>query len=367
MRRAIRRRTRMPPPLVAVLVAVLAVTTLTRVDVAAAVAERLPGSTDAATAAFRYESPLGEVTYTPSRGLNVRDLGLTLGGYSNTIFARDEGEDATFELDDVSLFVVLDPAPRLHLFSEIEYADAVVIGEDERRDESLSVERLYADIHIDDAVNVKAGIFLTPIGRWNLIHAAPLVWTTSRPLTTEAFDPNLTGVMLFGTVFPEGKALTYYFFDQFGPPLEDDPEFDPADHSVGGRLELAPHPAWSIGTSYLAARRDGEWRQLAGLDLLWTATHIEVMSEMVLADGGGPGLEWGGYVQGVRAVTERLSLVGRYEHFAAPNPRLAPDLVSLGVAVCPVTGVLLKAEYLLALRSAPEAEPGFKASIAALF
>jgi hypothetical protein len=45
------------------------------------------------------------------------------------------------------------------------------------------------------------------------------VWTTSRPLTTETFDPNLTGVMLFGIVFPDAGALSCYLFDQFAAPL----------------------------------------------------------------------------------------------------------------------------------------------------
>lgn len=354
----------MLPTLVALLLLALTTTALVPANVAAALTE--PGQRPTETAVFRYDSPLGEMTYTPSRGLRIDDLGLTLGGYSNTILSRDEGKGAALELDDVSLFVIVDPAPRLHLFSEIEYADAVVIGEKERQDETLSVERLYADVHVDDAVNLKAGSFLTPVGRWNVIHAAPLVWTTSRPLTTEAFDPNLTGVMLFGSLFPKGRTLTYYLFDQFAPPTEH-AEFEPADHSLGGRLELAPHPAWSIGTSYLAARRDGEWRQLVGLDLLWTGGLVEVMGETVFADGGGVGAAWGGYLQAVRSLTQRLSVVGRYEHFAAARQGPAADLVSLGLAFCPAPGVVLKAEYLLAARSAPETEPGFKASVAALF
>lgn len=352
-------------PLVAMLATILATTAFAADGVTAALPDDREQQMEAM--AFRWDSPLGDVTYAPSRGLHVRNLGLTLGGYSNAIFGRNEGEGATLELDAVSLFMIVDPTPRLHVFSEIEYADSVVIGGDERHDEALTVERLYADVRVDDAMNVRAGIFLTPVGRWNVMHAAPLVWTTSRPLTTETFDPNLTGFMFFGSVFPKGRALTYYVFDQFAPPIEGNPEFDPADHSVGGRLELGLGPAWSIGTSYLAARRRGDWRQLAGLDLLWTGALVEVMGEATIADGGGGGLEWGGYLQAVRTVTERLSLVGRYEHFAAATPRPSTDLMSLGLAFCPVPGVILKTEYLIAARAAPQTEPGFKASIAALF
>jgi hypothetical protein len=260
--------------------------------------------------------------------------------------------------------------PRVHVFSELEYEDVFRIddhGDAESPDEALTVERLYGDVAVTDALNVRAGIFLTPVGRWNLIHAAPLVWTTSRPLSTERpFDPDLTGVMLFGSVFPSGGTLTYSVYDQFGEPIEGDPEFDPADHSVGGRLEYTSDAFWSVGASYLAARRDGAWRHLGGADVLWSHPRGEVMSELVIADGG-RGFEWGGYVQAALAVTDRLALVDRYEHYAAPGPAPSVNLISVGAAFRLLPTVVLKAEYLIADRSAPGAEPGFKTSIATLF
>ena len=41
--------------------------------------------------------------------------------------------------------------------------------------------------------------------------------------------------------------------------------------------------------------------------------------------------------------------------------------MSLGLAFRPVPATLVKVEYLIAGRTAPHAEPGFKASIATLF
>src|SRR4029077_9862208 len=114
------------------------------------------------------------------------------------------------------------------------------------REESASVERMYLDVEVSDAVNLRGGIFLPPVGRWNTIHAAPLVWTTSRPLSTERpFDPNLTGVMLSGSLFPTSGTLTHTVFDQFAEPLEGNPGFDPAEHSLGGRLQYDAERGWS--------------------------------------------------------------------------------------------------------------------------
>ncbi|MFX6815264.1 hypothetical protein ABTH42_18965, partial [Acinetobacter baumannii] len=74
----------------------------------------------------------------------------------------------------------------------------------------LDLERIYVDWAQADELKFRFGKFLTPVGRWNLIHAQPLVWTTSRPLTTEAaFPTNATGGMVFGTLSSIGQGLDY--------------------------------------------------------------------------------------------------------------------------------------------------------------
>jgi hypothetical protein len=352
----------------AALIAGLLIATCLPPEVGASAPLRLLDADQLETPLFAFDSPVGPLAYTAGRGLRVGDTGVTLGGYASTSLVRNEGDTARVALDDVSLFVIFDPTPRLHFLAELGYADVVTLRDNGRvasQDAGLAAERLFADVQTSDALNVRAGVFLTPVGRWNAMHAAPLVWTTSRPLTTEAFAPNLTGIMLFGTVFPSAGALTYVLFDQFAPPLAADPEFEPADHSMGGRLELTVDP-WSVGASYLAARRD-DWRHLGGVDLLWNNRVVELMGEMVVVGGGGAGSEWGAYLQAVIAVTERWSLVQRYEHFAAAEPAPSVDLMSLGLAFRPLPAAVFKVEYLIAGRSTPNAEPGFKASIATLF
>lgn len=318
-----------------------------------------------------WATPIGPLRYTPGRGLSVGDSGLTLGGYSEVTVNRDEGDRARFGLDDVSLFVIFDPIERLHVFSELEYADIVDLddhGNIESREESLTVERLYADLGISDAVNVRAGIFLTPVGRWNVIHAAPLVWTTSRPLTTERpFDPNVTGVMLTGSFFPSSGTVTYSLFDQFAGTIEGNPDFDPAGHSLGGRLQYDADRGWSVGASYVAARREGAWRQLGGLDFLWSWRPLEVMGEAVLEAGEDGAPQWGFYVQPVVAITPRLALVGRYEHYAAPGPPPQVNVMTMGVALQLLPTLVLKTEYQVVDRHTDVAPAGFRASIAVLF
>ena len=318
-----------------------------------------------------WASPIGPVSYTPGRGLRVGDTGLTLGGSSNLILFRDEGREAHLHLDDLSLFVIWEPISRVRLFSELEYEDVFDIdteGRSESPDEAATVERLYLDLGVSDRVNLRTGIFLTPVGRWNQIHAAPLVWTTSRPLTTELpFDPNVTGAMIWGSVFPSGGTLTYTFYDQFAGPIEGNPSFHPADHSAGARLQYDADRGWSVGTSYLAALRNGDWNHLGGLDFLWSRRPLEIMGEAIVEAGTGTAPQWGFYVQPVLAVSTRLALVTRYEHFAAPGPPPQVNIMTFGLAFRLLPTVVLKTEYQVVDRHADIAPAGFRASIAALF
>jgi hypothetical protein len=319
---------------------------------------------------LKQPTPLGDVTYVPGRGLRLGDTGLTLGGYTSMILSRPEGERGAFEIDPISLFAAWDPHPRFHVVSELQYDDVFEVderGHTTATDNDLTVERLYTDLSFSDLLNVRAGIFLTPVGRWNVIHIAPLVWTTEQPISTELpFDPNLTGVMLHGSLYPGSGVLTYALYDQFAGPVEGDSEFEPADHSTGGRLEYTLDTGWSVGASYLASRRDAPWHHLGGLDLLWSHAPFEIMGELVIEEGGGDE-QWGGYLQGVYALTHRVSLVGRFEHYAFPALDPSVNLVTLGVAFRPVSAIVLKAEYVIADRRNPEAAPGLYASMATLF
>src|SRR5207244_8441115 len=121
-----------------------------------------------------------------------------------------------------SLFFIWDPTKRLHLFSEL---DVVEQDEPSAPRRTFQTERLYGDLAALDWLNLRVGKFLTPVGRWNLIHARPLVWTTSRPLVTELpFDRFTTGAMLFGSRFPGTGTLTYSLYGQFTDQFDAEPE-----------------------------------------------------------------------------------------------------------------------------------------------
>lgn len=331
------------------------------------------GGLDVVDAPLSLASPLGAVAYIPGRGLRVGDTGLTLGGYSDVSVERDEGGPARVALDDLSLFIIWDPTPRLHFFSEQEFEDLLGVddhGHGGTNRNTYSVERLYGEFAAADALNVRFGQFLTPVGRWNVIHAQPLVWTTSRPLATIVpFAPQTTGAMLFGSFFPSTGSLTYSLYGQFVNALDAEPAApQPADRSAGARFEYWSDSASSVGVSYYSFTDKGQWQHLGGLDTFWRRGPMELMGEFAYV--GAPraaGNQWGLYLQSALQVWPRVYLIGRYEHFEQRVPQPEVNLVITGLAFKPVPYVVLKAEYLFADHPAEESPPGLKASFAILF
>ena len=339
-----------------------------------------PPTSEAQASLLSLPTPIGAVRYTPGHGLRVGDTGLTLAGYGAVDLLHEEGGATTFRVENADLFVIWDPLARVHLFSEIDMVDQENPHEQRR---TILTDRLFGDFAGFDWLNLRVGKFLTPIGRWNQIHARPLVWTTSRPLaTTLPFDPYVTGAMLFGSRFPRAGTLTYSLYGQFTNSFDVEPPAQPMDRGVGGRVEYASLGGWSVAGSYLAftalpgereaggtaAGDERGWRHLAGLDTLWRRGPFELWGEFAFQEPAhGSGRQWGFYLQPVTEVLPRIYAIARYEYYkrAAPDPAI--NIGVLGLAYKPWPFVVLKGEYLFADHRAAQSPPGVKTSFTVLF
>src|SRR5262249_15604499 len=153
--------------------------------------------------------------------------------------------------------------------------------------------------------SVRLGKFLTPIGRWNLIHAAPLVWTTSRPLVTvQPFSSDVTGAMIYGTVFPLGREITYSLYGEATNELDPDSSENPFTEAVG--LHIVSHitDATELGISYAnftQEKQSHETQNLFGLDFQWARRQYELTGEFAYRWGEheAEANEWGIFIQGV--------------------------------------------------------------------
>lgn len=146
-------------------------------------------------------------------GYPVSDTGLRIGGYANAEAGAPRATPGYFDLSDLSLFLTWDNGSRLRFFSELEAGDILNTGNKEglvTQKTSFEFERFYIDNLVNNNLTVRLGKFLTPIGQWNITHAAPLVWTTSRPVATEdLFSTHASGLMLHGSVIVAKRQLEY--------------------------------------------------------------------------------------------------------------------------------------------------------------
>ena len=326
---------------------------------------------------FTHTSPVGDLEYRPGRGFKVGDTGLTIGGFSTLLMEHQEGGATHFTLDDLNLLLLFDPTPYLHVFAELGFESLVELGDTQTHPEprdGLIVDRLYGDLNLNDRFNVRFGKFFTPVGRWNQIPAEPLVWTNSRPLTTEGpFDEQVTGAMVWGSVFPADASLTYNLYGQFLAALAPDTRIPPAHRSAGARLEYDSGTALSLGTSYFASSRGDRWNHVGGVDALWRGEHSELMGEFLFGRGDPAGRHLlGFYLQGVHEIIHTLSLVTRYEFFDPGDPLPPVNLVCLGLSWRPSPYVVVNLDYSIADRlhgidRAEQDPPGLRIGLSVLF
>lgn len=316
------------------------------------------------------------IDYQPGQGWQLPGTGLRLGGYTSAGYQNDRRKPSSLGVNDLSLFTWWEGDSPFKFFSELDLEDGLTWKQGQRittRHAYLGLERLYVDFNYSDSVNLRGGKFLTPIGRWNTIHADPLVWTTSRPLITErAFPTNATGAMLYGTVPAFGKTLDYSVYTALGDDWRPNPKLDPFSEAYGFHVSAPLSGLGEFGVSYVnfeQRKSIGERRNLVGVDYFRTFDRYELSAEAIyrLSDEGGLASEKGLFVQGVAPLTQRLYLVGRYEWFDPAGIARPLNLGVIGVALKLSPAVVLKAELSHASHNSIGAQEGFFTSIAVLF
>lgn len=324
-----------------------------------------------------------------------------LGGYGSVVAGNSNGGgDSRTGVDAVAASLLLSGTvrPRLSYFGELEAASLTEENWSGRREgRNLEVERLYAEYAFADALRLRAGRFLTPIGQWNEVHAEPLTWTALRPLTTyRPFAKSTTGLMAAGALVLGGRDVGYALYAAapgLGTPGREERRFVQA---VGGRAaaELAPgllvgasvgrlrasHPREvdddSTGAEHFDAGdaagdddRDEEAhpRTLLGADFSWSIGRIELLSEAVaLSSEAGQSNERGAFLQGVFRVVGPVYAVGRTEIYEDVDGRRL-HIQTLGATARPTRHLTLKLGRQIVDHPSPRARDGWFVSASALF
>ena len=343
----------------------------------------------------RAEEVVKEPWYQLGKGVRLGDSGVWLGGYASLQVADLKDKPWSANLSDVSLFVGWQKG-RWRFFSEFELGDGLAVSNGQgltTHQGYFDLERLYLDYLVDDAFKVRGGKFLTPIGRWNQIHADPLVWTTSKPLILyDVFARHVTGGMVYGNFEALDKLWSYAVYGGGGDQLDFVPTADSSDDNfrdtAGARLYHESPGQIQFGLSYAHYYKllghTGE-KDLLGCDFFWTRKRYEISGEFVYRFGTGSANTalgepprhdlWGLYLQGVAPLVGDLYAVLRYEAFRRERASEPGNLGVAGLAYRPMPPLVFKAEYrfgnnfglLPSSANLGQFSEGFAASVAVLF
>lgn len=320
------------------------------------------------------EAPIKLGNYELGRGLALGDTGFTLGGYATLRLEKPQGDGSDLSLSHASVMLWWEGLDRFRFFSEFDAEKGSPDDPASRPNERFySLERAYLEYAVNDTTSLRGGKFLTPIGRWNLIHADPLVWTTSRPLVTDqVFPASSTGGMLLGTLPVAGRDMDYMLFSAFGKAWRSKPDEDPFSEARGLRVNLPVSEALQVGASLATFEQENDQndhKKLGGLDFLWARQRWEVSGEGVYRSSshGADQAEWGGYLQVVAPLEGRLYAVGRGEVFRFAGASNTSHGWVLGLNFRYSRAMSLKAEVVDGEHLPDNFDKGFLASISVLF
>ncbi len=142
----------------------------------------------------------------------------TVGGYGDIQFNAlnrsnlDNRSRNTFNQVRMIPFIYSDITERIKFATEIEFERGGGPNNNQN-DGEIKLEFAQIDYLINEAVNLRAGIILVPMGKFNLLHDSPLNDLTDRPMVARMMMPSTwseSGAGFYGTVYPSSMSKLDY-------------------------------------------------------------------------------------------------------------------------------------------------------------
>lgn len=300
--------------------------------------------------------------------------GFRLGGYTSAGITVPRDADTQVNLNEISLILTWENESRFKFFGELEFEKPLAWDDDNKLNTKKSyvdLERLYLDYNFSEKINLRAGRFLTPAGRWNQLHAAPLVWTSTRPLATSRLFPISTnGIMAFGAVPIDNSALEYTLFvETLKDQISDNDEIE-FDNVKGARLTFGQEANFGLNLmSFNEKTISNPSYRMLGFDFITHYKGLEFLGEVFQRwdtynkDGGS-----GAYLQAAMPLplVQNWTGIARVETFHRPDEGHHQRWL-MGTTWRMKPTQLLKLEFTGGSGDQPESPRGFLASFAVLF
>lgn len=155
------------------------------------------------------------------------------------------GTASNFDQQRFVPFIYADITEHVKMAAELEIEHGVRETSDTELE--FGLEFAHIDYLINEPFNLRAGILLLPIGKFNLLHDSPLNDLTDRPLVAQLIIPSTvseTGAGFYGTLYPgRTSKLDYELYVTTGPCSYDNsgnPQVNEQDGTRGSRQRKCP-------------------------------------------------------------------------------------------------------------------------------
>ncbi len=261
-----------------------------------------------------------------------------IGGYMDHELVFSENGEHTFDQHRLIPFIYSDVSDRVKFATEIEFehGGTNTPGGVSGKKGEMKIEFATIDFLMTGWLNYRAGIILSPLGKYNLVHDSPLQDLTARPMVDRFIIPTTlseSGMGFFGTFYPtELSKVDYEIYAVNGFQAEEsgmivgagekfirssrgsikhDNNRNPA---IVGRLAVSPFLGLEVGLSFHTGNIDEhgsnrmtikavDWTyQRGAFELVGEYAHASIERDGIASDGTPNSLNyngdmWGYYVE----------------------------------------------------------------------
>ena len=302
--------------------------------------------------------------YRPGRGYRLYNdemLQLNLGGHASVFYLAQGEDNDSVGLDQAGVMLYGNITSRFRFLGEYGSDNIYTYRLDSGKSDStdLQLMRLYGEYLFSDALHLKAGQFLTPIGIWNRTYIPALRWSAFTPYVAMRFFPKIiVGGALEGRVL-DNRALGYSLFYHADGEYDTNENNVPAKEFVGGELRYHFGLRGKVALPFGRFRSDTakEICLFTGANFLWPIGRNELSSEFLFKDGewtdmGGFHNTWKDYAWYLQYVQHLLgshylsARLGQLVRFKSNTDMTWEDNnVVFGYIYRPQTALSIKAEY----------------------
>ena len=308
-----------------------------------------------------------------------------LSGYTNIEVVDHFDTPTRLDLDDLSLFAGGGISRWANPFMEAELSKHTLVRQGGGAVHGdVVVERFYNDALLSEHDTFRVGKILTPLGDWNLVHAAPLIPVITRPYTTvRGFAAYISGVSWMhdpeNGVTPDLQLYWQPDNEMFKRPASQ--TLRNFHNVLGGHLNMQFGLIDKIGVSFQHGQliETGEMFTLYGVNANKSFGKLRLESEAISARFSGtvaPGVtrfhdyETGVFVLADYSITSKWHGILESEHYQDHTVDMSSRSAMAAVAYKPNAPTVWKLEYIHQAGVSASIAPirtGLKASYSLLF